>query len=118
MKLLLLLLSALLFSSCGAIKAYVKDEVVTWAQTDGKKVVEEKVTEVVKKEAPELLATIDTNKNGLLEWDEIKGINFADPSLWGVIIYAVYQAFRNRRTQAELDDLYDRNASPPVGKPQ
>lgn len=116
MKLLLLLLSALLFSSCGAIKGWVKDEVIAWGQTEGKKIAEDKATEVVKKEAPDLFKALDTNRNDRIELEELEGIK--DPSLWGLVIYVIYQAFRNRRTQAELDDLYDRNAPPPVGKPQ
>lgn len=107
-----LLLLVCILPSCGAIKSYVQEEVTTWAKTDGKDIVEEQATKIVKEKAPELLKVVDTNKDGKIQVEEIRGIQLNDPLLWGVLLNTLVNVFGLRRNQGQIDELYDRTHTP------
>jgi hypothetical protein len=107
MKLLCLLLLLLFLPSCQAFRDLAKSEARDLWNTELKPMVEEKITTKILEKAPQLLPVLDTNKNGKVEIDEIKGLNVKDPQLWLTVMNIVGTLLVAGGSKKRDDQLWD-----------
>lgn len=113
MKTLLLLL-LLPLCSCEAFRNLAKDEAVKFWKEEIKPQMEEKITAKINEKAPQLVAALDTNKNGRVELDEIKGLNVKDPQLWLTLMNILGTFFVANGSKKRDDQLWDSHSDAKV----
>jgi hypothetical protein len=101
------LLFLLLLPSCQAFRDLAKSEAEKFYKEEIKPAIEEKITAKLNEKAPQLVAQLDTNKNGKVELDEIKGINVKDPQLWLTVMNIIGTLLVANGSKKRDDQLWD-----------
>jgi hypothetical protein len=114
MKLLSLILLLLFLPSCQAVRDLAKEEARKLWQEELKPAVEEKITAKLNEKAPQLVSVLDTNKNGKVELDEIKGLNVKDPQLWLTVMNIIGTLLVANGSKKRDDQLWDSHADAKV----
>jgi hypothetical protein len=114
MKLLLFALLLCFLPSCQAFRDLAKDEARKFWNEEARPVIEEKITAKLNEKAPQLVAQLDTNKNGRVELDEIKGLNVKDPQLWLTVMNLIGTLLVANGSKKRDDQLWDSHADTKV----
>jgi hypothetical protein len=114
MKLLCLILLLCFLPSCQFFRDLAKDEARKFWNEEAKPVIEEKITAKLNEKAPQLVAQLDTNKNGRVELDEIKGLNVKDPQLWLTVMNLIGTLLVANGSKKRDDQLWDSHADTKV----
>lgn len=111
MKKLILLAALPLLTSCGAIRDAARSEVLLLWDT-AKPQMESYVAARLAEKAPELLALIDKNKDNRVSLEEVKGVDFRDPTNWALMLTILGGFFGFRSIKKETNELYDATHAP------